>query len=123
MMSFRFHLLFRKVTIIGVGLIGGSLGKAIKKRKLAREVVGYSQKPATIDAAMKEQAIDQGFTDLKRAVQNADLIVIATPIGSIAEIMKAIVPLMPRNCIITDVGSTKQSILNAAQAHLQSPQL
>ena len=107
--------LFRKVTIIGVGLMGGSIGMGIKKRKLAHEVAGLSQQQTTIATAVKNGAIDHGSPDLKRAVHNADLVILSTPVSIIAEILPTIGPLLKRNCIVTDVGSTKSSIVSAAQ--------
>src|SRR3989338_718568 len=107
--------LFRKVTIIGVGLMGGSIGMALKRRKLAHEIVGLSQQQTTIATAIKNGAIDHGTHDLKKAVQNADLVILSTPVSIIAEILPTIGPHLKRNCIVTDVGSTKSSIVSAAQ--------
>lgn len=107
--------LFRKVTIIGVGLMGGSIGMGIKKRRLAQEVVGLSQQPTSIATALKAGAIDHGTHDLKKAVHNADLVVLSTPVSIIAEVLPVIGPHLKRNCIVTDVGSTKASIVSAAQ--------
>ncbi|MCK5581439.1 MAG: prephenate dehydrogenase/arogenate dehydrogenase family protein, partial [Candidatus Omnitrophica bacterium] len=105
--------LFRKVTIVGVGLIGGSLGKAIKKQKIAKEVVGLSQKQSTLSAAVKNHAIDQGYQDLKKAVINTDLVVLATPVSIIHGMLSMIGPHLKRGCIVTDVGSSKEEIVNA----------
>jgi|GEM_PF-4033801 len=69
--------LFNRVTIVGLGLIGGSLGMAIKRRRLAREVVGTSRRSSTLRRANARGAIDVGTTDLGRAVQDADLVVLA----------------------------------------------
>ncbi len=112
--------LFRKVTIIGIGLIGGSLGKAIKKHKLAREVIGVAQQQSTLTLAIKNQVIDHGYLDVKKAVVNADLVVLATPVSIITGILSMIGPHLRRNCIVTDVGSSKLSIVHAAQQHLPS---
>lgn len=110
--------LFRKVTIIGVGLIGGSLGMALKKLNLVREVVGLSQRHSTLVYAIKNQVIDQGFTDFKQALNNADLVILATPVSTILKLIPQIAPFLKRNCIVTDVGSTKVSIVAAAEKHL-----
>ncbi|MFP4473362.1 MAG: prephenate dehydrogenase [Candidatus Omnitrophota bacterium] len=106
--------LFRKVTIIGVGLMGGSLGKAIKKQGLAREVAGLSRKAASLSAAQKAGAIDMGTHDIKKAVANADLVVLATPVSVVPKMFEMIAPHIRRNTIVTDVGSTKVSIVRAA---------
>ena len=113
--------LFRKVTIIGVGLIGGSLGMAIKKNNLAREVVGVSQRNTSLVYALKNKTIDRGFEDVTQAVNNADLVVLATPVNTIVHFLSTIGPHLKRNCIVTDVGSTKCSIVEAAQKFLPNP--
>ncbi len=110
--------LFRKVTIIGVGLMGGSLGKAIKKQGLAKEVVGLSQKQTTIATAIKMEAIDYGDHDMRKAVHNADLVVLATPVSIITGTLAMIGPYLKRGCIVTDVGSSKVSIVRTAQQFL-----
>ena len=115
--------IFRKVTIVGVGLIGGSLALAMKKHKLAKEIVGVSQKQSTLEWALKNQVIDQACPDVKKAVTNADLVVLATPVGVISAMMSTIAPHIRRNCIVTDVGSTKTSIVNAAQSFLPNKTL
>lgn len=110
--------LFRKVTIIGVGLMGGSLGKAIKKHGLAKEVAGLSQKQTTIATAVKMQAIDYGDHDIRKAVHNADLVILATPVSIITGTLSMIGPYLKRGCIVTDVGSSKVSIVKTAQQFL-----
>lgn len=122
MISMR-SFIFRKVTIIGVGLIGGSLALAIKKHKLAREVVGLSQKQSTLDWAMKNHVIDQAYQDPKKAVNNADLVVLATPVNVITGMMSLIGPHIKRSCVVTDVGSSKTTIVQAAQTSLPNPSL
>ena len=110
--------LFKKVTIVGVGLIGGSLGLAIKKNRLAREVVGFSQRHTSLTIALKSQAVDQAYQDVKKAVTNADFVILATPVSIIPGMLNIIGPHLKRNCIITDVGSTKASIVSAAEESL-----
>lgn len=110
--------LFRKVTIVGVGLIGGSLGLAIKKHKLAREVVGLSQRHSSIMAALKIQAVDHAYHDLKKAVTNSDLVILAAPVSVILGMLSTIGACLRRGSIIIDVGSTKSSIVRAAEQHL-----
>ena len=72
---------FRKITIVGVGLLGGSLGLAIKKRRLAGEVAGYVRRAASIADCEKAGAVDFATTDLLAAVTNADLIILCTPLA------------------------------------------
>jgi len=113
--------MFRKVTVIGVGLIGGSFAMAIKKHRLAREVVGVSQRQTTLQTALKMKVIDQGYQDVKKAVSNADLVVLSTPVSIIMGMLSLIGPHLKRNCIVTDVGSAKMAIVNAAAEHLPAP--
>lgn len=112
------HTLFRKITIVGVGLIGGSIGMAIKKNGLAKEVVGYSQKPSSLAFATKNNAIDVAAHDLKKAVQNADLVILSTPVSTIAKMLPAITNELKRGCVVTDVGSTKASIVETAEKYI-----
>lgn len=111
-------LLFRKVTVIGIGLLGGSLAVALKKNHLAREVVGVSRRQAALNFAVKNKIIDHGTNNIVKSVENADLVVLATPIQTILSLLATLGPHLKRGCIVTDVGSTKTSIVNAAEKHL-----
>ena len=109
---------FNKVAIIGVGLIGGSIGMALKKRRLAREVVGLCHRRITMVKAKRLKAIDKGTLNLKAAVRDADLIILATPVNSIITLTPLILKHVNKDCILTDVGSSKSAIINAIQPHL-----
>lgn len=111
---------FKKITIVGVGMIGGSLGMAIKKNNLAKEVVGLSYQQKSLDAAIKNNAIDVGCTDIQQAVRNADLVILATPVDSIIKMLSAINPYLKRGCVVTDVGSSKVEIVEAVDKKLKS---
>lgn len=115
--------LFRRVAIIGVGLIGGSLGKALREKKVAREVIGVSRRKEALEAAVRLGAIDHGTQDITQAVAGADLVVLAAPVNTIAALFELIAPHLRRGCIVTDVGSAKEAITFAAQAALQSPMM
>ena len=117
----RSNFVFKRVTIIGVGLMGGSLGLAIKKNKVAKEVTGLSHRKASLEKALEMKAIDVGQSDVKKSVQSADLIVLATPVDDIIKLLKTISPHVKRGVIITDVGSTKQEIVEAAEEILPYP--
>lgn len=117
----RSSYMFKKVTIIGVGLIGGSIGKALKERKLAREVVGVSHRQGTLTQAVRHKAIDASFTDIPKAVQGADLVILATPVKAIIRLLPLINSHLKRTCIITDVGSAKVEIVEAAEKNLAFP--
>lgn len=110
--------LFDRVTIVGLGLMGGSLGMAIRRRRMAREVVGYSRTPKTIAQAKRRGAIDRGIADLRRAVEGAQLIVLATPVDMIIPLATQLAPHAPAGSIITDVGSTKGEIVRALERSL-----
>ena len=103
--------LFNRVTIVGLGLIGGSLGMAVKRRGLAREVVGVSRSTTMVRRAQSRRAIDWGTTDLARGVKDADLVVLATPVDAIIAQGSRAARAMRRGSILTDVGSTKASIV------------
>jgi prephenate dehydrogenase len=103
--------LFNKVAIIGVGLIGGSIAQAIKKKNLAGEVVGVSRHKKTLFLAKKLQAIDRGSQDLN-IIKGADLVILATPVETIINLAAKISPLLKKDCIVSDVGSTKQKIVS-----------
>lgn len=110
--------LFRRVTIIGVGLMGGSLGLALRKYSMAREVVGYSMRHSSLAKAVEKGAIDLAYDDLGKALANADLVVLATPVESIIKTFTAINPHIRRGTIVTDVGSVKASIVDSADKYL-----
>src|SRR3989338_8321753 len=110
--------LFHRVTIIGLGLIGGSLGIAIRRRRLAKTVVGYSRKPATLRVAKGRGAIHTGTTNLRDAVRNADLVVLATPVDLIVPLARQAARYCRRSAILTDVGSTKGHIVQSLERSL-----
>lgn len=109
---------FKKVAIIGVGLIGGSLGLAIRKRKLARSVIGVGRRRSAIREAIRCGAINEGTEDLRSAVADADLVIIATPVCSIPKIVKSISGYLKEGAILTDVGSTKAQIVNEIEREI-----
>jgi len=121
-MVFRTQM-FRRATIVGVGLIGGSIGMAMKKHNLATEVVGVSRKNSSLVNALKNKAIDKAYNDIKKAVTNSDFVILAAPVGSIITLLPMIGKHVKRNCIITDVGSIKAGIVAEAEQHLPSAQL
>jgi len=110
---------FKQVAIIGVGLMGGSLGLALRKNGMAKSVIGLGRNSTRLAQAKKKGAIDQGTTDWKSGVSKADLVVICTPVGKILPILKELVGHFPDGCLITDVGSTKKSIVKGAEKILR----
>jgi prephenate dehydrogenase len=102
---------WRKITLIGVGLLGGSLGLAIRKRGLAGHVEGYVRRSATVDECLKLGVLDHAGGDLHAAVANADLIIFCTPLGRMRELAEQMLPFLKRGAIVTDVGSVKGSVV------------
>ena len=102
--------MINKITIIGVGLIGGSLAKAIKENNLAKVVFGFGRDLNRLEKAKKANVIDQFSTNLKDAINDSDIVIIATPVGSFKEILSEIKPFLTSKIVISDVGSTKTNI-------------
>ncbi len=107
--------LFRRVAIVGPGLMGASLGLAIKKKGLAGQVVGIGHHETSLREAADVGAIDESFLDFKKGIIGADLIVLATPVGGILESLETLSKDHQRGCIITDIGSTKSAIVEKAE--------
>jgi prephenate dehydrogenase len=104
----------RQITIVGTGLIGGSLGLALKQAGFAGDILG-SDKRAVLEIAEARGAIDRAEADLERAVIGSDVIVLATPVGCILSHLEMIAPLVPATVLITDAGSTKQRFVERAR--------
>ena len=107
--------MIKKITIIGVGLIGGSLAKAIKKNNLAEVVFGFGRNLSRLESAQKSNIIDQYSIDISEALDSASIVVIATPVGTFESILRELKPYITEGMIITDVGSTKMGIAKSAQ--------
>ena len=101
---------FNTVTLIGVGLLGGSLGLALKQRGLAKIVRGVGRRQSSIDTALALGAIDEGYLSVAEAAIGADLIVICTPANAVPETLDTLRPLCGENTVVTDVASTKSEI-------------
>jgi prephenate dehydrogenase len=106
---------WNQVTIIGVGLIGGSLGLALKKGGLARRIVGVGHRQASLDEALARGAVDEVTLDPAAGVRASDLVVLATPVGSFDEILRQVGPALAPGAVVIDVGSTKAGVVAAAE--------
>jgi prephenate dehydrogenase len=106
------------LTIVGVGLIGGSIGLAARKRGLARRVLGAGRQQSSLDAAAAVGAIDEGFLDAAAAVHQADVAVFCTPVDRIAEQVISFAPGCKPGTLLTDAGSTKAAIVRAVEGRL-----
>ena len=109
---------FNQVTILGLGLIGGSLGMAIRKRGIARRVVGVARSSVTLRRAKAKGAIDEGTTRLANALTGSDLVVMATPPATVLPVAQEIAKLTQHRLILTDVASTKGEIVQALERFL-----
>jgi prephenate dehydrogenase len=105
----------RQITIIGNGLIGGSLGLALKKQRFAGRIIGCDRAPV-LERARNKGAIDEGRTNPADAVRGSQIIVLATPVGGIIELIGRLGPATPAKTLFTDVGSTKLEVLARATA-------
>jgi len=106
---------FNQITIIGVGLIGGSIGLAAKKQKLAARIVGVTAHAESLNKALKHKAMDFGMLDLRRSVLGSDIVIIATPVDKIISTIKEIYPNLKKDCIVIDVASVKENIVAKAE--------
>jgi cyclohexadieny/prephenate dehydrogenase len=111
-------VLFERVAFIGIGLIGSSLARRIRRDGLAREIVACARHQATLDTVMKLKLADRVTMDPADAVKGADLVVIATPLSAYPEIGAAIGPALKKGAIVTDVGSVKSSAIRDLQPSL-----
>ena len=98
---------WKKVTIVGVGLLGGSLGQALRKRKLAEQVVGCVRRKASMAECRRARAVDSATLDYAAGVAGADLVVLCTPIAQMRPLLQELLPHFKRGAIVTDVGSVK----------------
>ena len=104
----------QQITIVGTGLIGGSLGLALKQAGFAGRIVGCDRR-AVLELAQSRGAIDRAEAELERAIVGSDVIVLATPVGCILSQFEAIAPLSAPDSLITDSGSTKQRFVESAR--------
>lgn len=100
-------VLFNQVAILGVGLLGGSLGRALRERKLARRVVGCVRREASLAECRRARAVDAATLDWKAAVAASDLVVLCTPLAQMAPIFRRLAAHFKAGAIVTDVGSAK----------------
>jgi len=108
---------FKKIVIFGVGLIGGSFALALRKVNAVGEVVGFGRRAATLEHAIQLGILDRIGTDLAE-LNDADIVLLATPVGQMAELMARIAPHLGKHTLVTDGGSTKSDVVAAARANL-----
>ena len=106
------------ITLIGMGLIGSSIGHALKRGDLAAHITGYARSAETRQKALNIGFVDSIADSLKGAVADADIVFLNVPVGMIAEIVRDMAPLLKPGAIVTDVGSVKKSVMDAVHEHL-----
>jgi prephenate dehydrogenase len=108
---------FGKVVVFGVGLIGGSFALGLKAAGQVEEVVGFGRSIATLTQALDLGIIDRVGVNVGQDVADADLVLIATPVGQMPDVMARIAPYLGAQTLVTDGGSTKEDVVAAARAH------
>ena len=102
---------FPKITLIGVGLLGGSVGLAAKRRGVAAQVVGFVRRPESVEESLEVGAVDKATQDLAEAVSGASLVVLCTPVGGMGDMAAQIKPHLAPEAVVTDVGSVKARVV------------
>jgi|TARA_B110000438_G_scaffold266810_2_gene281151 prephenate dehydrogenase len=110
--------MFKKVCIIGCGLIGSSIARAIKKNNISRKVVSSNRSSSTNKKVIKLKIVDEASSDTQKMVKNADLIIIAAPLSSYKDIILKIKNSLKENSILTDVGSVKGDVINLIEKNI-----
>jgi len=104
---------------MGVGLLGGSIGLAVKAAGIECRVIGYGHRRATLDSALEMGVIDEAREKPEDAVVDSDWVILCTPVGLFEALLKQIAPALTPGTIVTDVGSTKRSVVTIAESALQ----
>ena len=111
-------VLFERMAIVGVGLIGGSLAKAVKEKKLVGEILGVGRSEERLGSARKLGIIDRYSARMDEILGEADLVVVAGPVGVIVDLIREMIPFLKKGTIITDVGSVKTKIVEEVEAFI-----
>ena len=109
---------FERVALIGLGLIGSSLGHAMRRAGLAREIVGFARSGATRTRALELGFVDRVEENAGAATDGADLVILCTPVGIVGAVAQEIAPHLARGAILTDVGSVKASLVEDVSPHV-----
>lgn len=111
-------VIFERMAVVGLGLIGGSLAKAVKERKLVGDVLGIGRSEQRLKHARELGVIDSYSVQMDEILGEADLVVVATPVGVIIDLIKKMIPFLKKGTIITDVGSVKKKIVEKVEAFI-----
>src|ERR1041385_516366 len=112
-------MIFQRVAVVGVGLIGGSIALALKEAKACGHVVGVGRSPVNLKLALSRGVIDSVATDPARAAEGADLVLVASPVGQFEKIFRAVAASLKPGAVLTDAGSTKRDVVAAARKALK----
>lgn len=112
-------VIYDKVAVIGMGLIGASIALAARRGGLATTIIGSDQSPEVATAVARLQLVDLFEADAVHAVADADLVILAVPVGAVGKIAEQIVPHMKSGAVLTDTGSTKRSVVRDVAPHLR----
>ena len=104
-------MLFKQLTVLGPGLLGGSIGLAARARQVAGRIVLWARRPEACDEALAAGAADAATLDLADAARDADLVVLATPVGVMGDLAAKLAPLLKPQALVTDVGSVKYPVV------------
>jgi cyclohexadieny/prephenate dehydrogenase len=110
--------IFEKIALVGIGLIGSSLARVMRREKLAGHIAVSTRSAATLKRAEELGLGDSYSTDAAEAVRDADLVIISVPVGSSGEVAAQIAPALKAGAIVTDVGSTKRSVIAQIEPHM-----
>jgi len=110
--------MFKKICIIGCGLIGSSLARAIKKNNLAEKIVSSNRSDAVNKKVIELKIVDDSSSDTKKMVDGSDLVVIATPLSSYEDVISKIKNFLKNGVILTDVGSVKENVINLIEKNI-----
>ena len=112
-------VIYEKVAVIGMGLIGASIALAARRGGLATAIIGSDQSPEVAAVVARLQLVDSFEADAVHAVADADLVILAVPVGAVGKIAEQIVPHMKSGAVLTDTGSTKRSVVHDVGPHLR----
>ncbi len=116
MISHDIKFRVERLAIVGVGLIGGSIGRALRDGSAATEIIGYGRNPVHLSRAVELGLVDRWSTVLSDAVAGAEVVMVATPVGAMPGLFTRLVDLVSPTCIVTDAGSVKKKVVDAARA-------
>jgi prephenate dehydrogenase len=106
----------RRLSLVGLGLLGGSVAKAARAEGLADEIVAVGRDRARLEPALRDGVVDRISTHLEEGVAGSDFCLLATPVATLTALLPAVWPALPDDAVLTDVGSTKAAIVSAAEA-------